>query len=132
MTAPHYLLRREILQFYDNGQEADRLESPFSQWEKVRTLDLMSRFLPPVPAVILDVGGGAGAYAFPLAEKGYIVDLIDPVPLHIEQAKKRAVVNQRTPRSIQIGDARRIPFEMAMNWFRAEPNSVVFTTPPVL
>lgn len=109
MTTRHHSLQPEILRFYVNGQEAGRLDSPFFRWEKVRTLDLMDRFLPSPPAVILDVGGGAGAYAFPLAERGYVVDLIDPVPLHVEQARKRAATNQCAPRSFQVGDARAIP-----------------------
>jgi SAM-dependent methyltransferase len=85
------------------------LESPFSRWEKVRTLDLLDRFLPRPPALILDVGGAVGAYAFPLAERGYVVDLVDPVPLHVEQAKQRAAIYHRLPRNIQVGDARAIP-----------------------
>jgi SAM-dependent methyltransferase len=104
-----FSLQQEILQYYENGQEAGRLESPFCRWEKIRTLDLLERFLPPAPAVILDVGGGAGAYAFTLAENGYIVDLIDPVPLHIDQAKKLAPLCRLAPRSFQVGDARAIP-----------------------
>jgi SAM-dependent methyltransferase len=102
-------LEPHILSYYESGQEAERLESPFSRWEKVRTLDLLARFLPPAPALILDVGGAAGAYAFPLAQKGYVVDLIDPVPLHIEQAKQRAAIDQPGPRKFQVGDARAIP-----------------------
>jgi SAM-dependent methyltransferase len=113
MPAPHSSLERQIVRYYESGQEAERLESPFSRWEKVRTLDILDRFLPPAPALILDVGGAAGAYAFPLAEKGYVVDLIDPVPLHIEQAKQRAAIDQRVPRSFQVGDARAIPCEDA-------------------
>lgn len=109
MPAPRFSLERQILSYYESGQEAERLESPFSRWEKVRTLDLLDRFLPPAPAQILDVGGAAGAYAFPLAEKGYVVDLVDPVPLHLEQAKQRAAMHQRVPRSFQAGDARAIP-----------------------
>jgi SAM-dependent methyltransferase len=109
MPAPLSSLEQQIARYYEKGQEADRLESPFSRWEKIRTLDLLDRFLPPAPALILDVGGAAGAYAFPLAERGYVVDLFDPVPLHIEQAKRRAAIDQRMPRSIQVGDARAIP-----------------------
>jgi SAM-dependent methyltransferase len=105
----------EIHRYYEAGQEAGRLESPFARWEKVRTLDILSRFLPPPPASILDVGGAAGAYAFPLAEMGYDVDLFDPVPLHIEQArhaaKQRGEVQSRVPRQIQLADARAIPSE---------------------
>lgn len=109
MSPQHHSLRPEILRFYEQGQEEGRLESPLFRWEKARTLDLMARFLPPPPAVILDVGGGAGAYAFPLAENGYLVDLIDPVPLHVEQARKRAAISQYRPRSFQVADARAIP-----------------------
>lgn len=109
MPAARFSLEQQILRYYESGQEAERLEGPFSRWEKVRTLDLLNRFLPPAPALILDVGGAAGAYAFPLAESGYVVDLIDPVPLHVEQAKLRAAMSQRVPRSFQVGDARAIP-----------------------
>jgi ubiquinone/menaquinone biosynthesis C-methylase UbiE len=101
-------IESEILRFYTAGQEAERLDS-FCRWEKVRTLDLLDRFLPPAPAVILDVGGGAGAYSFPLAEKGYAVDLIDPVPLHIEQARKQAETTPNALRSFHVGDARALP-----------------------
>jgi SAM-dependent methyltransferase len=113
MSAPHFSLEQQILRYYETGREAERLESPFSRWEKVRTLDLLDRFLPRAPALILDVGGAAGVYAFPLAERGYVVDLIDPVPLHVEQAKQRAAMYQRAPRNIQIGDARAIPCDDA-------------------
>lgn len=105
-------LEAEIRRYYEAGQEA-RLDASFSRWEKVRTLDILGRFLPRPPAVILDVGGGAGAYAFPLAEMGYVVDLFDPVALHIEQAKEHAAGRERIPRKFQIADARAIPCEDA-------------------
>jgi SAM-dependent methyltransferase len=99
----------EILRYYQAGLEADRLSSPFFEWERIRTLDLLARFLPPAPAHVLDVGGAAGAYAFPLAEMGYVVDLLDPMPLHIEQARQRAISAASAPRSFQVADARAIP-----------------------
>jgi ubiquinone/menaquinone biosynthesis C-methylase UbiE len=111
MPAARFSFEPEIRRYYEAGQEAERLEDPVLRWEKLRTLDLLDRFLPPAPAVILDVGGAAGAYAFPLAEQGYIVDLIDPVPLHIEQAQQRATMQERAPRKLQAGDARAIPCE---------------------
>ena len=106
---PRFSLDQQILRYYQSGQEAERLQNPFSRWEKARTLDLLDRFLPRAPAVILDVGGAAGAYAFPLAERGYIVDLVDPVPLHVEQAKQKAAMGQCVLRNYQVGDARAIP-----------------------
>jgi ubiquinone/menaquinone biosynthesis C-methylase UbiE len=42
---------------------------------------------------------------------GYLVDLFDPVPLHIEQARQRAAMEKRKPRTFQVGDARAIPCE---------------------
>jgi SAM-dependent methyltransferase len=111
MPAGRRSLEPEIRRYYEAGQEANRLEDPASRWEKLRTLDLLGRFLPPAPAVILDVGGAAGVYAFPLAELGYIVDLIDPVPLHIEQAQQLAAMQKPAPRALLAGDARAIPYD---------------------
>ena len=34
--------------------------------------------LPPPPASVLDIGGGAGHQSFPLAQDGYDVTLLDP------------------------------------------------------
>ena len=109
MPEQRFSLDRDILGYYEAGQEAARLNASFCRWERIRTLDLLTRFLPPAPAVVLDVGGAAGAYAFPLAEMGYVVDLIDPVPLHTQQAKELAARVNRAPRSFQIGDAREVP-----------------------
>ncbi|WP_373517228.1 class I SAM-dependent methyltransferase [Pricia sp.] len=41
-------------------------------------------------ARIVDVGGGTGKYAEWLSNKGHTVFLVDPVPKHIERAKRRA------------------------------------------
>ncbi len=57
--------------------EARRLEQADSQIEKLRTQELLHRYLPPPPGLILDIGGGAGVYAFWLAERGYQVHLVD-------------------------------------------------------
>jgi SAM-dependent methyltransferase len=60
----------------------------------------------------LDVGGGVGAYALPLARRGYITHLIDPVPLHIKQAHREAGKQPAHPlASARVGDARNLPFE---------------------
>jgi hypothetical protein len=81
-------LDEEILAYYGKGLERGRLPGiAAGRLEYLRTRDLLSRHLPPAPATVLDVGGGAGAYALPLAGEGYSVYLIDPVPLHVEQAK---------------------------------------------
>jgi ubiquinone/menaquinone biosynthesis C-methylase UbiE len=58
---------------------------------------------------VLDVGGGAGVYALPLAREGYSVHLIDAVPMHVEQAKEASISQRESPlTSAQVGDARQL------------------------
>jgi SAM-dependent methyltransferase len=45
--------------------------------------------LPPPPATLLDVGGGAGHQSFPLAEAGYEVTLLDSSPAMLAKARRR-------------------------------------------
>lgn len=45
--------------------------------------------LPPPPAAVLDVGGGAGHQSFPLAQAGYVVTLLDPSPAMLSRARQR-------------------------------------------
>lgn len=75
--------------------------------EYLRTRELLSRHLPPATATVLDVGGGAGIYALPLAREGYAVHLIDPVPLHVEQAAAASANQPGAPLTgTEVGDAR--------------------------
>jgi len=45
--------------------------------------------LPPPPATVLDVGGGAGHQSFPLAQAGYDVTVLDPSPAMLDKAWQR-------------------------------------------
>lgn len=45
--------------------------------------------LPPPPARIVDVGGGAGQQAIPLAKDGYKVTILDPSPEMLAEARRR-------------------------------------------
>ena len=45
--------------------------------------------LPPPPAAVLDVGGGAGHQSFPLAQAGYEVTLLDSSPAMLAKARQR-------------------------------------------
>jgi ubiquinone/menaquinone biosynthesis C-methylase UbiE len=103
-------LPSEIEAYYGLGEEAERLSNEWGDLERVRTQAILAKHLPSVPAVILDVGGAAGAYAFPLAKQGYEVHLIDPVPLHLEQARSQAAASGVNLASIRQGDARQIDF----------------------
>lgn len=100
---------REIIDHYESMDEARRLERPESEIERLRTQELLQRYLPPPPAVLLDIGGAAGVYAFWLADRGYQVHLVDAVPLHISQAEEAASRRSGPPlASISLGDAREI------------------------
>lgn len=99
----------EIVEHYEKVEEAARLERSESQIEKIRTQEILRRYLPPAPAVILDIGGGAGVYAFWLAERGYHVHLVDGTPRHITQAEEVAQkIGDKPLASIKLGDARQI------------------------
>ena len=54
--------------------------------------------LPPPPAPVLDVGGGAGHQSFPLAQAGYNVTLLDSSPAMLDKARQRL---QRLPAQAQ-------------------------------
>jgi S-adenosylmethionine-dependent methyltransferase len=45
--------------------------------------------LPPPPAPVLDVGGGAGHQSFPLAQAGYDLTLLDPSAAMLDKAHQR-------------------------------------------
>lgn len=45
--------------------------------------------LPPPPAKVFDVGGGAGHQSLPLAQAGYDVNLLDPSPAMLDKARQR-------------------------------------------
>ena len=100
---------RDIAAHYELGHEADRLDT-WGRLERERTLELLERHLPPAPADVLDVGGGPGAYAVRLARAGYAVRLVDPVELHVEQARAASAAQPDAPLAgAETGDARELP-----------------------
>jgi ubiquinone/menaquinone biosynthesis C-methylase UbiE len=99
----------EIIDHYSVVDESSRLRTGFFQLEHARTQELILRHLPPAPATIIDAGGGAGIYACWLAERGYQVHLIDPVPKHVEQARAASAKQPQHPlASAEVGDARHL------------------------
>lgn len=95
---------RDLIDYYERRYREDvRLQNEIGPLEFARTQEIIQRHLPKPPAVVLDIGGGPGAYARWLSSLGYLVHLLDPVPRHLSQARDGA-------RSVLSGDARALPF----------------------
>jgi len=99
----------EVVSYYEATDEAGRLEQDYFPLERARTQEIVLRSLPPSPAVVLDVGGAAGAYSYWLAALGYAVHLVDPVPRHIQQAREAAGTHPARLAGIHQADARALP-----------------------
>lgn len=101
------ILPQEAVSYYESGREAGRLFEGIGPLELARTQELIKRFFPAPPAVVLDVGGGPGTYSCWLAGLGYQVHLVDAIPLHIEQARRASEAQPSQPiASLRVGDAR--------------------------
>lgn len=100
---------QRVAQYYNETDEGSRLEISWFQLEQARTRELLQRFLPPPPGVIIDAGGGSGVYACWLASLGYQVHLIDPVLKHVEQARAASSTQPGYPlASAEVGDAQHL------------------------
>ncbi len=77
-----------VVDYYSSFDEAGRLSGEHSL-ERLRSREIIGRYLPAAGSAIIDIGGAAGAYSFWLAGLGYDVTLVDLTPKHLEQARKR-------------------------------------------
>jgi SAM-dependent methyltransferase len=94
-----------VARHYDVIDEGDRLAEPgLGDLVRLRTWDVFERFLP-VGGSLLDVGGATGVHAEHLAEAGYDVLLVEPVPRHVDAARARSAGRFRVER----GEARALP-----------------------
>jgi SAM-dependent methyltransferase len=94
-----------VLAYYgEEFDERSRLttRSPQGPLELQRTLELVREHASV--GRLADIGGGPGHQARALLDEGWSVDLIDPVPLHVEQARAIGV-------SARLGDARDLPLD---------------------
>ena len=84
----------KIKNYYKHFDEKNRLKNDNSgKLEFLMTMRILEKNLPPLAdgsdISILDLGGGAGVYSFPLAKKGYKVTLADLSETLLAQAKKQ-------------------------------------------
>ena len=102
------MIASEILEYYGEGNEEQRLTASPGRLERIRTWEIILRHLPPAPSRILDVGGGTGVYALPLAGRGYQVHLIDPVSRHVDRARALSRASEAPLVGADLGDARKL------------------------
>ena len=102
---------REIVDYYSSRFDEDsRLRGGPERLEFVRTVDILERLLPEPPAAVVDVGGASGIYSTWLLEHGYEAHLVDPVPLHVEQAAEAfASIAEGPARSATVGHGGALP-----------------------
>jgi len=100
-------LKPEILEYYqETYDESSRLAKGLGRLELVRTQELLKRYLPSPPARVIDIGGGPGIYSAFLLERGYEVQLVDPVPRHVENARQLLeAVGGSIPFAVSVGTA---------------------------
>lgn len=102
---------KDVEKHYASGYEDERLKSGSGKLELARVRELMDRYLPPPPALVLDIGGGTGIHAFWLAARGYEVRLLDLVPLHVELARRASAgASGAGLAEAIVGDARELPW----------------------
>jgi ubiquinone/menaquinone biosynthesis C-methylase UbiE len=103
-------VKNTIVDYYSSYDEKNRLLERHSL-ERLRTQEIITRYLGKASGKILDIGGAAGVYSFWLANQGHSVDLIDITPKHIEQAKEYEVQSGIKLSSALVGDACELPFK---------------------
>lgn len=81
---------KTVLAGYNAGIERGRLRAGIGIIEFERTKELLLEHLPKPPAVILDIGGGYGEYAWWLASLGYEVHLFDLSETNIRMSAELA------------------------------------------
>lgn len=96
---------------YNAGAETGRLHRGLGLIEFARTKELLMACLPPAPAVVYDIGGAYGEYAFWLAEMGYEVHLFDLAEGHIRTARVHDAEAAEPHRlaAAEVADARNVP-----------------------
>ena len=99
-----------VLAGYNAGTERNRLREGIGLIEFERTKEILLEKLPPPPAVIYDIGGAYGEYAWWLALRGYEVHLFDLSETNIAMSAELADEYPGTClAAATVCDARSIP-----------------------
>lgn len=101
---------KTVLAGYNAGIEKNRLRTGIGIIEFERTKEILVEKLPKAPAVIYDIGGGYGEYAWWLTSLGYEVHLFDISETNIKMSKdlKHEYPNVQLE-SAEVCDSRSIP-----------------------
>lgn len=94
---------------YNSGVEKGRLHRGLGLIEFERTKEILLEELPKPSAVVYDIGGAYGEYAYWLASLGYEVYLYDLAEEHIRLAGALAHDAPAPLRGMEVADARSIP-----------------------
>ena len=97
---------KKIQEYYSVFNEDERLTTDYSgKLEYDMTMRKLKKYLPE-SAAILDLGGAAGAYTFPLASLGYQMDLGDLTETLIDKAKEKVdALNEKNVISCNVVNA---------------------------
>ena len=95
----------KVRNYYKSFDEQNRLLSSNSgRLEFETTMEILKKYLPE-KATVLDLGGGAGAYSFPLAAEGYEVYLADLSEELIGKAKEYGRTQDACPIAYDVRNA---------------------------
>ena len=99
-----------VLAGYNAGIERGRLRTGIGLIEFERTKEILLEKLPKPPAVVYDIGGAYGEYAWWLASMGYEVHLFDLSVTNIAMSAELAVEYPGVRlASATVSDARSVP-----------------------
>ena len=103
------IVNPEIAAYYSGEWDEDaRIRSGLGELELIRTKEIVSRYLAAAPLDVIDIGGASGIHSEWLLDMGHRVDLVDPVPFLVDQARTR--LGDRSGFTATPGDGRSLPF----------------------
>ena len=95
-----------VERYYDDDADKEWRRLDRDRVEFAVTLRAFDEYLPPVPARMLDIGGGPGRYAIELTRRGYDVELVDISEAELALATAKAEEAGVTLAGVQRADAR--------------------------